>query len=137
VLLLGHEAGTYQISEMRAVTAALRDSDLYLAILVLVVLGAATKSAQFPFHFWLPGAMTAPTPVSAYLHSATMLKAGDYLLARVQPVLGGTAEWTAILVTIGAITTVLGAFLAVQQSDLKRILAYTTVSALGLLVLLI
>src|SRR5690606_26421351 len=79
VLLLGHEAGTYQISEMRAVTAALRDSDLYLAILVLVVLGAATKSAQFPFHFWLPGAMTAPTPVSAYLHSATMVKAGVYL----------------------------------------------------------
>ncbi|MCB0113654.1 MAG: DUF4040 domain-containing protein, partial [Caldilineaceae bacterium] len=99
--------------------------------------GAFTKSAQFPFHFWLPGAMAAPTPVSAYLHSATMVKAGVFLLARLNPALGGTPLWTGMLVAFGATTMVLGAFLAWQQRDLKRILAYSTVSALGTLVLLI
>lgn len=110
---------------------------LYFSILLLIVAGAFTKSAQFPFHFWLPSAMQAPTPVSAYLHSATMVKAGVYLLARMTPILGGTAEWQAIVGVAGGITLLVGAVLAMQESDLKRILAYTTVSALGMMVLLL
>lgn len=112
-------------------------SGLYGAILVLILLGAFSKSAQFPFHFWLPNAMEAPTPVSAYLHSATMVKAGIYLLARFTPILGGTTAWTGIVVTIGGITMLLGAYLAWQKRDLKRILAYATISVLGIIVLLL
>jgi multicomponent Na+:H+ antiporter subunit A len=110
---------------------------LYAAILALTLLGAFTKSAQFPFHFWLPGAMEAPTPVSAYLHSATMVKAGVFLLARLTPLLGGTDQWQWSLIGIGATTMLVGALLAVQATDLKLILAQSTVSALGLLTLLL
>ncbi len=113
------------------------ESPLYGAILVLVLLGAFTKSAQFPFHFWLPGAMEAPTPVSAYLHSATMVKAGVYLLARLTPLLGDTPAWQWSLMGAGTTTMLVGAMLAIQARDLKIILAHSTVSALGLLVLLL
>lgn len=115
----------------------IRQSNLYLPALILVLIGAFTKSAQFPFHFWLPGAMTAPSPVSAYLHSATMVKAGVFLLARFNPVLGGTEVWSYTLTIVGVTTMFTGAWLSVTQTDLKRILAYTTVSALGTLVLLL
>jgi multicomponent Na+:H+ antiporter subunit A len=114
----------------------LRDSPFYLAALLLVLGGAFTKSAQFPFHFWLPNAMEAPTPVSAYLHSATMVKAGVYLLMRLNPVLGDTAAWQILLPFFGGLTMLIGALLAVRQTDLKLMLAYTTVSSLGLLVML-
>ncbi|MFD2998987.1 hydrogen gas-evolving membrane-bound hydrogenase subunit E [Pontibacter toksunensis] len=110
---------------------------LYLPALLLILLGCFTKSAQFPFHFWLPNAMAAPTPVSAYLHSATMVKAGVYLLARLTPVLGGTEVWLISLTAVGGVTAVLGALLALQHTDLKAILAYTTISALGLMVMML
>lgn len=116
---------------------AVRQSPYYLAALLLVLGGAFTKSAQFPFHFWLPNAMEAPTPVSAYLHSATMVKAGIYLLMRLNPVLGGTEAWITILPVFGGITLIIGTLLAIRQTDLKLMLAYTTVSSLGLLVMLI
>jgi multicomponent Na+:H+ antiporter subunit A len=112
-------------------------SAYYLPILILVLGGAFSKSAQFPLHFWLPGAMQAPSPVSAFLHSATMVKAGIYLLARLNPVLGNTIEWQTIIPLFGGATMLLGAFLALTQRDLKAILAYTTISALGTLILLI
>ncbi|MBI1297575.1 putative monovalent cation/H+ antiporter subunit A [bacterium] len=137
LLLMGGVAGSYDLVTLLASGDVLTSHPLYAAMLVLILVGAFTKSAQFPFHFWLPGAMAAPTPVSAYLHSATMVKAGVFLLARINPALGGTALWTTLLVSFGATTMVLGAFLAWQQRDLKRILAYSTVSALGTLVLLI
>ena len=137
VVLIGIEAGTYDLARLSAGEGALTESTWYLAILALVLAGAFTKSAQFPFHFWLPGAMAAPTPVSAYLHSATMVKAGVYLLARLHPAIGGTTEWTIALTMFGAVTMVVGAYLAVHQRDLKLILAYSTVGALGLLVLLL
>lgn len=114
-----------------------RQSPYYLVALLLVLGGAFTKSAQFPFHFWLPNAMEAPTPVSAYLHSATMVKAGIYLLMRLNPVLGGTEAWITILPIFGGITLIIGTLLAIRQTDLKLMLAYTTVSSLGLLVMLI
>ncbi|NWG18989.1 MAG: putative monovalent cation/H+ antiporter subunit A [Chloroflexi bacterium] len=137
VLLLGQVAGSLEISDMLKQGDVVRAHPLYGGILGLVLLGAFTKSAQVPFHFWLPGAMEAPTPVSSYLHSATMVKAGVFLLARLNPVLGGTEAWQLLLTGFGGATMLVGAFLAVQQTDLKRILAYTTVSALGTLVTLI
>ncbi len=137
LVLLGHVTGTYTISAMVTQSSVVQAGSLYPAILVLVLAGAFTKSAQFPFHFWLPGAMAAPTPVSAYLHSATMVKAGIYLLARLNPILGGTDEWQGMVTAFGAVTMVLGAFIAWQQVDLKRILAYSTVSSLGILVMLL
>ncbi len=114
-----------------------RGHGLYPAILVLVLLGAATKSAQVPFHFWLPAAMAAPTPVSAYLHSATMVKAGIYLLARLHPTLGLTVEWEWAVGSVGAVTMVVAAAMALGQNDLKRILAYSTVAVLGILTMLL
>jgi multicomponent Na+:H+ antiporter subunit A len=137
LLLLGLVAGSFEFGPLLVAGGAVRQHTLYLPLLLLILLGAFTKSAQFPFHFWLPGAMAAPTPVSAYLHSATMVKAGVYLLARLSPVLGGTPAWEIIVTLVGATTMVVGALVAVQQTDLKRILAYSTVSALGTLVLLL
>jgi multicomponent Na+:H+ antiporter subunit A len=136
-LLLGHVGGSLEISALLKNGDMIRSHPLYAPIALLVMAGAFTKSAQVPFHFWLPGAMVAPTPVSAYLHSATMVKAGVYLLARLTPVLGGTEIWTTALTAAGAITMIAGAFLALRQTDLKLILAYLTVSALGILVLFI
>ena len=109
----------------------------YVGIIALILLAAFTKSAQFPFHFWLPNAMQAPTPVSAYLHSATMVKAGVYLVARMTPLVGGTALWTYALTVVGALTMIGGSYRAVLETDLKRILAYSTISALGFLMLLL
>lgn len=137
IVLLGKVAGTLEISEILTQGDVVRAHPLYGGILALVLFGAFTKSAQFPFHFWLPGAMEAPTPVSSYLHSATMVKAGVFLLARLNPALGGTEAWQLLLTGFGSATMIVGSLLAVQQTDLKRILAYTTVSALGTLVTLI
>ncbi len=137
LILLGLAGGSFEFSALLTQGDVLRAHPQYLAMLLLVLAGAFTKSAQFPFHFWLPGAMAAPTPISAYLHSATMVKAGVYLLARLTPMLGGTDEWHYLVTMAGAVTMLLGAMLALAQTDLKRILAYTTVSALGTLVLLI
>jgi len=135
-ILLASASGTWYLSEM--LTAAdVRESSLYPAILVLVLLGAFTKSAQVPFHFWLPNAMAAPTPVSAYLHSATMVKAGVFLLALMLPILGGTIGWTVALTAAGGATLLVGGLFGLMQSDLKRILAGTTVSVLGLLTMLL
>lgn len=134
-VLLGSAAGTYSLSEMLAGPAGLADHPAYLPIAVLVLAGAFTKSAQFPFHFWLPNAMAAPTPVSAYLHSATMVKAGVYLLARLSPVLGGTEFWTLALTAVGGFTAVYSAAVALTKKDLKQVLAYTTVMALGVCVM--
>ncbi len=137
LILMGHLSGSYSIQEMLGTNEYLKSHALYGLILLLVFAGAFTKSAQFPFHFWLPGAMKAPTPVSAYLHSATMVKAGVYLLARLQPVLGGTDYWMYPLVVIGGITMLYSAFHSIFRTDLKSILAYSTVAALGMLVFLI
>ena len=130
-VLLGQAAGTYSLSEMLAQPGIVPAHSSYLAILILVFAGAFTKSAQFPFHFWLPNAMAAPTPVSAYLHSATMVKAGVYLLARMNPILGGSEAWTDTLTIVGSVTAVYAAAVALTKRDLKQILAYTTVMALG------
>src|SRR5690606_14666144 len=137
LILLGLEGGSFELSALRAEGESLRESAMYLPILLLVLAGCFTKSAQFPFHFWLPNAMEAPTPVSAYLHSSTMVKVGVYSLARLMPVLGGTAEWIGIVSTVGAVTMVLGAYLALRETYLKRILAYSTLSILGVIVLLL
>lgn len=115
----------------------IKNSGWYLPVFLLVLGGAFTKSAQFPFHFWLPNAMEAPTPVSAFLHSATMVKAGVYLLMRMHPLLGDTALWTTVLPLFGGATLIIGTLLAVRQTDLKLMLAYTTVASLGLLVMLV
>lgn len=135
-ILLNIASGTWLLSEMVA-GGSLQEHSLYPAIFVLVVLGAFTKSAQFPFHFWLPNAMAAPTPVSAYLHSATMVKAGVYLLAVMLPTLGGTLAWQVVLCSFGGITLLVAGLSGLQQNDLKRILAATTLAVLGLLVLLL
>jgi multicomponent Na+:H+ antiporter subunit A len=137
VIMIGNITGTYQISELIANNIHLGNHPHYYLVLTLVILAAITKSAQFPFHFWLPGAMEAPTPVSAYLHSATMVNAGVFILMRMYPVLGGTFVWKYSLMLTGVITMFLGAFFSMGQKDLKRILAFTTISALGTMVLLI
>ncbi|GAB2464201.1 MAG: monovalent cation/H+ antiporter subunit A [Comamonas sp.] len=137
VLILGHVAGSYELDQVLAAGQQVRDSTLYPVLLVLILLGALTKSAQFPFHFWLPRAMAAPTPVSAYLHSATMVKAGVFLMARLWPVLSGTPEWFWIVGGAGAITLLLGGYIAMFQHDLKGLLAYSTISHLGLITLLL
>jgi len=137
VLILGHIVGSYDLDRVLASRAAIVASDLYVPALVLVLLGALTKSAQFPFHFWLPQAMAAPTPVSAYLHSATMVKLGVFLMARLWPVLAGTDAWIWIVGTAGLVTFVFGAYVAIFQQDLKGLLAYSTISHLGLITLLL
>jgi len=137
ILLLWKVGGSLDVSVLAGRGEVIKESGLYTAIVLLFALGAFTKSAQFPFHFWLPGAMEAPTPVSAYLHSATMVKAGIFLLARMSPVLGGSELWTTLLTLTGATTAVLGAVLAFRQTYLKKILAYSTVSSLGLLVMML
>ena len=137
VLVIGHIVGSYDLDVVLAAGDVIRNHDLYLAALVLVALGALTKSAQFPFHFWLPHAMAAPTPVSSYLHSATMVKAGVFLLVRLWPALAGTPEWTWIIGGAGVCTMLIGAFIAIFQHDLKGLLAYSTISHLGLITVLI
>lgn len=137
VVLMGIAGGTMQISTILSSGDLLREHSLYLPILFLFLIGAFTKSAQFPFHFWLPNAMEAPTPVSAYLHSATMVKAGIYLLARMSPALGGTEPWIIVVTSFGAATMVIGAWLALRYTDLKQVLAYSTIMALGTLVMLL
>lgn len=137
LVLLGQMGGSLAFSTLLGGEKLLATDALYAPALVLILLGAFTKSAQFPFHFWLPNAMAAPTPISAYLHSATMVKAGVYLLARLAPLLGGTQLWTYTVGGVGAATLLLGAYLVLSQTDLKRILAYSTISMLGALVLLI
>ncbi len=137
MLILGNIAGSYDLTVILTKGDEIRASEWYFPALILILLGAFTKSAQFPFHFWLPHAMAAPTPVSAYLHSATMVKAGVFLLARLWPVLAGTPEWFYIVATTGLITMVLGALIALFKDDLKALLAFSTVSHLGLLTMLL
>lgn len=137
MIMLGYVADTYTISELLSSSDAIKAHDLYGWILFFLFVGAFTKSAQFPFHFWLPGAMKAPTPVSTYLHSATMVKAGIYLLARFTPVLGSHEWWNTTLMIVGGITMLYAAIHALFRIDLKGILAYSTISALGVLVFLI
>ncbi|MDO9221884.1 MAG: proton-conducting transporter membrane subunit, partial [Thiobacillus sp.] len=132
-LLLGHIAGSYELSVVLASGDLIRAHPLYVPTLLLVLLGVFTKSAQFPFHFWLPHAMAAPTPVSAYLHSATMVKAGVFLLARLYPALSGTPEWFWLVSGTGLTTLLLGAYVALFKHDLKGLLAYSTISHLGLI----
>ena len=137
LLLLGHIAGTYELSQLLVRGEAIKSSPFYPIALVLILLGCFTKSAQFPFHFWLPHAMAAPTPVSAYLHSATMVKAGVFLMARLWPVLAGTELWFDLVATTGLITMLLAAVIGFFKQDLKGILAYSTVSHLGLMTMLL
>lgn len=137
VVMIYLMTGTYEYTVLLEMDNGLRVEGWYLPILLLVLAGAFTKSAQVPFHFWLPSAMAAPTPVSAYLHSATMVKAGVFLLAHMYPLLGGTYLWYAILCTFGGATLLMGGYMALTHTDLKKILAYSTVSTLGLLVFLI
>lgn len=137
MLILGNIVDSYDLSVILQNREMIQDSPLYLPALILILLGCFTKSAQFPFHFWLPHAMAAPTPVSAYLHSATMVKAGIFLMARLWPVLSGTPEWVAIVTTAGLITMVLGAVIALFKHDLKALLAFSTVSHLGLITMLL
>ena len=137
VLLLGHIAGGYDLDTVLAAGDTIRAHPLYVPALVLVLLGAFTKSAQFPFHFWLPHAMAAPTPVSAYLHSATMVKAGIFLMARLYPALGGTEWWFWLVTLTGLATLLVGAYVAVFKHDLKGLLAYSTISHLGLITMLL
>ena len=134
-VVLGQAVGTFSLREMLADQESFAAHPHYTAVVVLVLLGAFTKSAQFPFHFWLPNAMAAPTPVSAYLHSATMVKAGVFLLARLTPLLGGTELWMVTLTAVGAVTAVYSAFVSLGKSDLKQVLAYTTIMALGVCVM--
>ena len=134
-ILLVRAGGTSSLSELLG-RGSLTGHPLSAGITCLVLAAAFTKSAQFPFHFWLPNAMQAPTPVSAYLHSATMVKAGVYLVARMTPILGGTMLWNGTITMIGALTMVGGSYRALLETDLKRVLAYSTISALGVLMLL-
>ena len=136
ILLLGHVTGSYELSVILSAGDQIRAHPLYAPILILILLGVFTKSAQFPFHFWLPNAMSAPTPVSAYLHSATMVKAGVFLLARLFPALGGTDLWFWLVSGTGAITLVYSAATALFRHDIKGLLAYSTISHLGLITLL-
>jgi multicomponent K+:H+ antiporter subunit A len=137
MLILGQIVGSYDLSVILQNRDLIQADPLYVPALILILLGCFTKSAQFPFHFWLPHAMSAPTPVSAYLHSATMVKAGIFLMARMWPVLSGTPEWFVIVTSAGLITMVLGAVIALFKHDLKALLAFSTVSHLGLITMLL
>jgi multicomponent K+:H+ antiporter subunit A len=137
LLLLGHMAGSYELTAIMSQAGNIQQQSLYPLMLCLVLLGAFTKSAQFPFHFWLPNAMAAPTPVSALLHSATLVKAGIFLLALLYPVLAGTDLWFILVTLTGLATLVTGAYFALFQHDIKGLLAYSTISHLGLIVLLL
>ena len=137
ILLIGHIVGSFELSVVLAAGEQIRAHALYPLALVLVLLGAFTKSAQFPFHFWLPHAMAAPTPVSAYLHSATMVKAGVFLLARLYPALADSELWFYLVSLTGLTTLLVGAGMALFQHDLKGLLAFSTISHLGLIVLLL
>ena len=137
VLLLGRIVGSYDVDAVLAAGERIRAHELYVPALTLIAIGALTKSAQFPFHFWLPQAMAAPTPVSAYLHSAAMVKLGVFLLARLWPAMAETDAWIWIVGTAGIVTLVLGAYTAIFQNDLKGLLAYSTISHLGLITVLI
>lgn len=137
LLIIADIVGSYELGTILASGDLIREHALYPVALILVLLGAFTKSAQFPFHFWLPHAMAAPTPVSAYLHSATMVKAGIFLLARFYPVLSGTEMWFLIVSMTGLTTLLLGAYIALFKHDLKGLLAYSTISHLGLITLLL
>src|SRR5690554_6050804 len=137
ILLIGHMVGSFELTEVLAAGDQIRAHALYPLALVLVLLGVFTKSAQFPFHFWLPRAMAAPTPVSAYLHSATMVKAGIFLLILLWPVMAGTDAWLWIVTFTGLTTMLLGAYSAIFQQDLKGLLAYSTISHLGLITTLL
>ncbi len=137
MLILGDIAGSYDLDIILSQGEAIKASPMYLPALLLILLGAFTKSAQFPFHFWLPHAMAAPTPVSAYLHSATMVKAGIFIMARFWPVLAGTDAWFYIVATTGLITMIIGALIALFKDDLKALLAFSTVSQLGLITMLL
>ena len=136
VILIGQVVGSYELDAVFAAREAIQAAPTYPAILALVLAGIFTKSAQFPFHFWLPHAMAAPTPVSAYLHSATMVKAGVFLLARLHPALAGTEMFFYVVSSVGAATLLVGAWNAIFQHDLKGLLAYSTISHLGLITLL-
>lgn len=137
ILLIGHMVGSYELEVVLRSGDIIRNHPLYAPALVLVLLGAFTKSAQFPFQFWLPHAMAAPTPVSAYLHSATMVKAGVFLLARLYPALAGTDLWFLLVSSAGMATLLIGAYVALFKHDLKGLLAYSTLSHLGLITLLL
>jgi multicomponent K+:H+ antiporter subunit A len=137
MLILGQIAGSYDLTVILTQKAVIQAHPLYIPALLLILLGCFTKSAQFPFHFWLPHAMAAPTPVSAYLHSATMVKAGLFLMARLWPVMAGTDAWFMIVATTGLITMVLGALIALFKDDLKALLAFSTISHLGLVTMLL
>ncbi|MBF5078644.1 putative monovalent cation/H+ antiporter subunit A [Paracoccus sp. NBH48] len=137
LIVLGTVAGTSQLSQIVTMGDMIRAHPWYLGIVLLFLAGAFTKSAQVPFHFWLPNAMAAPTPVSAYLHSATMVKAGVFLMARMNPALGGTDAWFWILTLFGGVTAVFASVMALRQTDIKQVLAYTTLMALGTLTMFI
>src|SRR5690625_2673654 len=135
-LMIYYVTGTFSVREIISSVHLLTDHQLMTPIIILILLGAFTKSAQFPFHIWLPGAMEAPTPVSAYLHSATMVKAGIYLVARFTPVFAGQTIWFWLVSGIGLLTLFWAALTAIRQTDLKALLAYSTVSQLGLIMTL-
>jgi multicomponent Na+:H+ antiporter subunit A len=136
LIMLAIAGGSFELSELLN-KRVLREYPLYTGMVILILLGTFTKSAQVPFHFWLPNAMAAPTPVSAYLHSATMVKAGVYLMARLNPGLGGTDLWLYALGIFGALTMFTGSFMALRSTGVKAVLAYTTIMALGTLTMLI
>lgn len=136
-LMLGQVAGSYDLGTVLQSREQIQAHHWYPILLALIALGALTKSAQFPFHIWLPRAMAAPTPVSAYLHSATMVNMGVFLLARFWPVMSGTQEWMVVIGGAGLISLLLGAYVATFQRDMKGVLAYSTISHLGLITLLL
>jgi multicomponent K+:H+ antiporter subunit A len=137
MLLLGNISGSYDLSVILNHKEAIQSSPHYLTALILILVGCFAKSAQFPFHFWLPHAMAAPTPVSSYLHSATMVKAGVFLMARLWPVLSGTPQWFVLVSGVGLVTMIFGAVVAFYKDDLKSLLAYSTISHLGLMTMLL